>query len=151
MTFVSLKGVSRHSASLGPWKVYADNDVDNSPLDMTTKKRSLHDHQQEAKNEESESEKRRRIANIRFTGKNENYSSRASHTIFEVGIKHSISNEPDSGNASVTVRFEGADISSGIYKLALEGVVEPQRMPRWLTGEYGVTSGIVEDGHFSPS
>ncbi|RMJ26443.1 hypothetical protein PHISP_02715 [Aspergillus sp. HF37] len=47
---------------------------------------------------------------------------------------------------SVSLTFSGADVVSGIRKLSELGVVDPLRMPSWMTGEEGVSVAVVHRG-----
>ena len=46
----------------------------------------------------------------------------------------------------VRVTFHGLHIFAGIRELAELGVVDGEKMPGWMTGEDGVTVGVVKDG-----
>jgi central kinetochore subunit Mis15/CHL4 len=47
---------------------------------------------------------------------------------------------------SIRVVFRGTDVFSGIRKLVERGVVDGERMPGWMTGEGGVSAGVVRGG-----
>ena len=46
----------------------------------------------------------------------------------------------------VSLTFSGSDVIGGIRKLAELGVINPERMPAWLTGEEAVSMAVVRDG-----
>ncbi|MCJ1485676.1 hypothetical protein MMC06_005851 [Schaereria dolodes] len=46
----------------------------------------------------------------------------------------------------VRLTFQGAHIFAGIRKLIEIGVVDGEKMPGWMTGEEGVSIGVVRDG-----
>ena len=46
----------------------------------------------------------------------------------------------------VTIAFQGPHVFAGIRQLVEHGIIDGRRMPGWMTGEEGVTSGRVEDG-----
>ncbi|KKA25608.1 CHL4 family chromosome segregation protein [Rasamsonia emersonii CBS 393.64] len=52
--------------------------------------------------------------------------------------------EPSQPTLSLT--FTGTDVIAGIRKLAEFGVIDPDRMPSWMTGEEGVSSAMVRRG-----
>jgi central kinetochore subunit Mis15/CHL4 len=52
----------------------------------------------------------------------------------------------DRTQPTVSLTFAGSDIVSGIRKLAELGVVEPERMPSWMTGEEAVSVAVVHRG-----
>ncbi|KAJ5081491.1 hypothetical protein NUU61_009755 [Penicillium alfredii] len=47
---------------------------------------------------------------------------------------------------SVSLTFAGSDIIAGFRKLAELGVVDPERMPSWMTGEEAVSVAVVRQG-----
>ncbi|KAJ5446603.1 hypothetical protein N7445_001424 [Penicillium cf. griseofulvum] len=47
---------------------------------------------------------------------------------------------------AVSLTFSGSDIIGGIRKLAELGIVDPERMPSWMTGEEGVSVASVRQG-----
>jgi central kinetochore subunit Mis15/CHL4 len=46
----------------------------------------------------------------------------------------------------ILLKFNGSHVFAGIRKLVEEGVVDGERMPGWLTGEAGVSIGVVREG-----
>ncbi|KAJ6085870.1 hypothetical protein N7486_010151 [Penicillium sp. IBT 16267x] len=46
----------------------------------------------------------------------------------------------------VSLSFAGADVIGGIRKLAELGVIDPERMPSWMTGEEAVSMAVVRGG-----
>ncbi|KAF2809521.1 CHL4-domain-containing protein [Mytilinidion resinicola] len=57
---------------------------------------------------------------------------------------------PGAGSADwrpdVRATFYGSHVFAGIRQLAEKGVVDGERMPGWMTGEAGVSIGVVKDG-----
>lgn len=47
---------------------------------------------------------------------------------------------------SVKLAFNGTHVFAGIRQLVEAGIVDGQRMPGWMTGEEGVTTGVVRNG-----
>ncbi|KAL1965095.1 hypothetical protein VTN77DRAFT_6008 [Rasamsonia byssochlamydoides] len=47
---------------------------------------------------------------------------------------------------TLSLTFTGTDVIAGIRKLAELGVIDPDRMPSWMTGEEGVSSAMVRRG-----
>ena len=47
---------------------------------------------------------------------------------------------------SVKLSFTGSHVFAGIRQLVEAGIVDGQRMPGWMTGEEGVTTGVVRHG-----
>lgn len=68
--------------------------------------------------------------------------------------KPSSSDEHDDGDVddststlpAVSLTFSGSDVIDGIRKLAELGIVDPERMPSWMTGEEGVSVATVRLG-----
>ncbi|PLN78581.1 CHL4-domain-containing protein [Aspergillus taichungensis] len=48
---------------------------------------------------------------------------------------------------AVSLTFSGSDVISGIRKLAEVGIVDPERMPSWMTGEEAVSVALVRGGN----
>lgn len=46
----------------------------------------------------------------------------------------------------VKLVFHGTHVFAGIRLLVEEGVLDGLRLPGWMTGEAGVTGGVVKDG-----
>lgn len=151
-TFATLKGISRHSSASGPWSIYADNLVDASPLRMfqaTNKK------QRRLSATDDVTEKRIRLANTRFTGRadggpnkqqrenGKEYTSRLPISMAEFKITEPF--DEDLTHPSITIRLEGKDVFAGVYQLAVDHSSDIENLPEYLTGEDGVTSGIVRN------
>ncbi|KAF9885334.1 hypothetical protein FE257_013051 [Aspergillus nanangensis] len=47
----------------------------------------------------------------------------------------------------LSLTFAGSDVISGIRKLAELGLVDPERMPSWMTGEEAVSVAVVRGGN----
>ena len=47
---------------------------------------------------------------------------------------------------SIQLTFHGSHIHAGIRKLVLSGAVDGVNMPGWMTGEEGVSFGVVRGG-----
>jgi central kinetochore subunit Mis15/CHL4 len=54
--------------------------------------------------------------------------------------------EPVSTLPAVSLTFTGSDVIAGIRKLAELGIVDPERMPSWMTGEEGLSVATVQQG-----
>jgi central kinetochore subunit Mis15/CHL4 len=48
--------------------------------------------------------------------------------------------------ATISLTFTGSDVIGGIRKLAELGVIDPERMPSWMTGEEAVSMAVVRGG-----
>ncbi|KAL6860350.1 chromosome loss- protein [Amphichorda felina] len=47
---------------------------------------------------------------------------------------------------SLKIAFSGSHVFAGIRQLVEAGIVDGERMPGWMTGEEGVTTGVVRHG-----
>lgn len=54
--------------------------------------------------------------------------------------------EDDAWHPAVRVTFTGTHVFAGIRTLVEAGVVDGERMPGWMTGEEGVSIGVVRNG-----
>ena len=54
--------------------------------------------------------------------------------------------EDDGWRPDVRITFQGPHVFAGIRELVEVGVVDGERMPGWMTGEEGVSIGVVRDG-----
>lgn len=54
--------------------------------------------------------------------------------------------DPSRWTPSVSVAFTGPHVFAGIRQLVEAGIIDGERMPGWMTGEEGVTTGIVRQG-----
>ncbi|KAL4870705.1 hypothetical protein BDV12DRAFT_184315 [Aspergillus spectabilis] len=53
---------------------------------------------------------------------------------------------PTASHPTLSLTLTGKDIISGLRKLAELGIVNPERMPAWMTGEEGVSVVVVRRG-----
>lgn len=53
---------------------------------------------------------------------------------------------PGQWTPTVKISFQGTHVWAGVRQLVEAGVIDGQRMPGWLTGEEGVTTGLVKNG-----
>jgi len=54
--------------------------------------------------------------------------------------------QTDGWRPDVRITFQGQHVFAGIRKLVEEGVVDGEKMPGWMTGEEGVSIGVVKEG-----
>ena len=52
----------------------------------------------------------------------------------------------DGWRPDIRVTFHGSHIFAGIRELAEAGIIDGEKMPGWMTGEEGVSVGVVKDG-----
>ncbi|KAJ5179725.1 hypothetical protein N7492_002935 [Penicillium capsulatum] len=51
-----------------------------------------------------------------------------------------------STSPAVSLAFTGSDVIGGFRKLAELGIIDPERMPSWMTGEEGISTAVVRGG-----
>ncbi|CAM1503953.1 Fc.00g015440.m01.CDS01 [Cosmosporella sp. VM-42] len=54
--------------------------------------------------------------------------------------------KPGQWTPTIKISFSGTHVWAGIRQLVETGVVDGERMPGWMTGEEGVTTGLVRHG-----
>ncbi|KAF4125832.1 central kinetochore subunit Mis15/CHL4 [Geosmithia morbida] len=54
--------------------------------------------------------------------------------------------ESSQWSPAVKLTFNGPHVFAGIRQLIEAGIIDGQRMPGWMTGEEGVTTGVVRNG-----
>lgn len=166
LALLALRGPGRSNAANGAFSIFADAVVEGSPLDPRPSSSvspgeymNGTDQEKEKENKRPNEEvnndktfdppKKRRLAvNARF-GTTGSLSS-APLDRFDVRMLDSPSNKTDDARSetqpAVSLTFSGSDVISGIRKLAELGVVDPERMPSWMTGEEGISVAVVEGG-----
>ncbi|KAG5437779.1 hypothetical protein PCANB_000492 [Pneumocystis canis] len=139
-------GVSRASAALGAWNVYANDEVDESPLD--SKEKTIEN--------KSESSSLFKIVTARF-GQIEGQENALDRLAFRIEaevnselISRAIGTIETTENMpfrpSIWLLFEGNHVLSGLKEMCFQGHADARQMPSWLTGDEGVTEGIIRDG-----
>ena len=110
---------------------------------------SIHDEEERDPNYSSHSKKRKRTIDSRF-GTTGSFSSAP---VDRLDIKMLDSPVPPSSSSSsfihgpaLALTFAGSDVISGIRKLAELGIVDPERMPSWMTGEEAVSVASIRRG-----
>jgi len=111
----------------------------------------LYDHSKPVKqkkraNEDLEDDRRSRIRT------DNKYRSIAPIRYAEFEIQEPLASG-DEEPSHVVVKLVGNDVFAGLHELAVEekaNVVDPETLPGWLTGEEGLSCGVVKNGKFSP-
>lgn len=150
-TMMTLCGASRDSSSLGAWRIYAKGWVDGSPLAPETIV-------EQAPLPTDEKSKREILARSRF-GMKLPTKNVLDATAEDDGddivipalerVEWKIIHEyPDDSGflPSLTMRLEGTNVFHGIYEGIVEGWIDGERIPGWLTGEEGRSEGKIRDG-----
>ncbi|KTW29872.1 hypothetical protein T552_01076 [Pneumocystis carinii B80] len=139
---VKRKGASRHPSALGAWSIYAENEVDTSPIDPQEKVREPIP--------EDVLERQKYIAGVRFgkdLDKIEDALDRLAFRLEEVCMD----DDDDDGKSdmfrpSVTLVFEGGNVLAGLKEMCEKAIANAEQIPSWLTGEDGVTEGVIYNG-----
>jgi central kinetochore subunit Mis15/CHL4 len=171
-TLLALRGPGRSTAANGAFSIFADAALEGSPLDprpsntVAPEEHIASSHLSEKENMgpdstkrksiglESEplspvSKQRRLVVHSRFgTG-----SSLAPAPLDRLDVRlldrpgaEDEDDESISTLPAVSLTFAGSDVVSGIQKLAELGIIDPERMPSWMTGEEGVSVVTVRQG-----
>ncbi|CAG8015950.1 unnamed protein product [Penicillium salamii] len=163
-TLLALRGPGRSTASNGAFSIFADAALEGSPLDprpantvtpeehigIDSVKGGLDRESSKRKLAESValspiSKKRHMAIQSRFgTG-----SSLAPAPLDRLDIRlldRPGGDDDEDALPAVSLTFSGSNVIGGLRKLAELGVVDPERMPSWMTGEEGVSVATVRDG-----
>ncbi|PKX93153.1 CENP-N/CHL4 family protein [Aspergillus novofumigatus IBT 16806] len=166
---LALRGPGRSNAANGAFSIFADAVLEGSPLDprpSDTISPEEHFHQdsdpgkeneiQEDSNTSKETEPTSHIAKKRKLAVHSRFGTSgtlSSAPLDRLDVRlldppNDEDDEPDVDRTQPTVSltFAGSDVISGIRKLAELGVVEPERMPSWMTGEEAVSVAVVHRG-----
>ncbi|KAI9923987.1 hypothetical protein ASPWEDRAFT_102274 [Aspergillus wentii DTO 134E9] len=170
---LSLRGPGRTNAANGAFSIFADAVVEGSPLDprpsntVTPEEyldRPTHTPEQDEKDTNNSrrkqpntdldsdphaSKKRKLAIHSRFGTSGSDLSS-APLDRLDVRLLDSPNasedTNPEQAQPTISLTFAGSDVISGIRKLTELGVVDPERMPSWMTGEEAVSVATVHQG-----
>lgn len=142
----------RQAATVAPEEYLASEDKENTPSDQQDLKRKGNDAY--SGKSASPATKRRKLAVLSRFGTTGTSSSQAMLNRLDIrlldrpGDEEDDDNEENSDDAQYTMSlsFTGNNVIAGFRKLAELGVVDPDRMPSWMTGEEGVSSAIIRRG-----
>jgi len=62
------------------------------------------------------------------------------------GVEHEDEEEDDDWRPDIRITFHGSHVFAGIRTLVEQGIVDGEKMPGWMTGEEGVSIGVIRDG-----
>lgn len=149
---MSLCGASRETSALGAWRVYAKGWVDGSPLapEMMVEEPAA------ATDERSVRETlararfglRPRKGNVLAVNQDEQDEIvLPALERVEWRVTHDYPDDsPPPFAPTMTMRFDGANVFHGVYEGIIDGWIDGDRVPGWLTGEEGRSEGKVLDG-----
>ena len=152
-----LKGASREANVQGPWKIYSKGQADiyNNPLEPETIEKTNKRKQEFDFEEELRTCKRplsdsmlKKLTRLRFHGDIEasdhtDNRVQISYNSFTLKVPYKDSKESELFVPSIKLKLEGTDVFGGMKELALKRVIDIEKMPSWLTGENGVSSGTI--------
>lgn len=148
---LTLCGAGRHSHALGGWTIYADNRVDESPLAPTEGAVSAKmDAARKNMTEEGQAHKKAKVIDARFGYAPKKVITSLDRVEFKIEEEYKDNQTEISCRPSIRLLFEGSDIFEGLRLLTHRGLIEEKRMPAWITGELGVSSGLIRNGKLVP-
>lgn len=71
---------------------------------------------------------------------------RRSTISLELEREDDLENDVSGWRPEIRLTFHGTHVFAGVRALVEEGIVDGKRMPGWMTGEEGVSVGVVKDG-----
>jgi central kinetochore subunit Mis15/CHL4 len=148
----------RQAATVAPEEYLASEDKENAPSDQQDLKRKGNDAY--SRKAASPATKRRKLALLSRFGTSGTSSTQAMLNRLDIRLLDRLGDEDDDvndedsdagddagdGQYIMSLSFTGNDVIAGFRKLAELGVVDPDRMPSWMTGEEGVSSAIIRRG-----
>ncbi|KAG7110467.1 hypothetical protein HYQ44_010857 [Verticillium longisporum] len=171
---LSSKGAGRTNAAAGGWSFYADRKKNESPLDTTLPTPPLSEDSESVSSAAAEQvtaakrkvtydpaeadrlDKKARLlaARARFGDSAKLDDGRGIERVditmedSFLGPENKVPVDEDEASwaPGVKLTFRGSHVFAGMRQLVEAGVINGSRMPGWLTGEEGVTIGVVRDG-----
>lgn len=150
---MTLCGANRESSVLGAWRIYAKGWVDGSPLAPDP----VFEEDSQISDERGS---RETLARARFGMKplkrnllavteddDDDIVTPALERV-EWRIVHEYPEDSTQAafSPSMTMRLEGTNVFHGVFDGIVEGWIDGERIPGWLTGEEGRSEGKVRDG-----
>ncbi|KAK9461756.1 centromere protein Chl4/mis15/CENP-N [Lipomyces oligophaga] len=155
---IYLRNTSRHSTATGGWTSYANNEVDESPLTSAIEIVERKLKKLENETAESREQRREKIVNARFGVsrmrdgteshiglENERALTRVEFLIEQQSRDNTLS---QSFAPKFKVLLEGTHVHEGLRQLAVKEIINHESMPSWITGEVGVSSGVIVNGSY---
>ncbi|KAM5455650.1 chromosome loss-related protein [Microsporum audouinii] len=70
----------------------------------------------------------------------------------QIHLQDPLTLEPDPSPPQnvISLTFSGSDVVAGLRQLAELGMIDPTRMPSWMTGEEGVSTAVIRGGVMVP-
>lgn len=165
-TLLALRGPGRSTASNGAFSIFSDAALEGSPLDPRPSNTVLPDEHigidlSDKENPDRDSTKRKSVEGAALSPVSKQRrltvhsrfgtgSSLAPAPLDRLDIRlldrPGAEDDDDSTLPAVSLTFSGSNVINGVRKLAELGLVDPERMPSWMTGEEGVSVATVRHG-----
>jgi central kinetochore subunit Mis15/CHL4 len=166
------RGQGRTNAAGGGWGLYASDKKNDTPLNnqLPTPPADITDEELASKSDQlmissrgmrkrrrEDEEKtlikrRKTVARARF-GESALPNDGKAIERFDVRIEDPFPSQgqrPRGGDEDwvpdITVTFYGTHVFAGVRELVERGIIDGERMPGWMTGEEGISVGVVKDG-----
>lgn len=131
-------GTSRNDNALGRWSQYGDGKFEVSPLNNVDEHSSM----KGKKIRKDDSFMKSMLKFKGFTEYSNGYVSRAPVPKVSFQLK-----DPND-NITIGFKFHGSDVFGGLHQLCDKNLIDIDKVPGWLSGENGTSSGIIENGDF---
>ncbi|MCJ1226507.1 hypothetical protein MMC12_003159 [Toensbergia leucococca] len=160
---LELRGPGRSNAAIGGWSIYAEGTAEASPLastpiTRTTKSIAPKPHQlptalptkRKLQTPTSPASKRRALFAAARFGTSALLADDKGIERLDIRFEEPFPGGDDDTEAEwrpdVRVSFRGDDVFGGVRELVEAGAVDGERMGGWMTGEEGVSVGVVRGG-----
>ncbi|CAG8149331.1 unnamed protein product [Penicillium salamii] len=162
-TLLALRGPGRSTASNGAFSIFADAALEGSPLDprpSNTVTPEEHIGLDSGKGDSDRESSKRKLAESVALSPISKKRHMAIQSRFGTGsalapapldrldirLLDRPGRDDEDALPAVSLTFSGSNVIGGLRKLAELGVVDPECIPSWMTGEEGVSVATVRDG-----
>lgn len=149
---IERKGPGRTNAAAGGWSIYADTRKTETPLDTTATSSNLQPTNPTEDTSMDKVKARRQIARVRF-GLSAQMNDRKGFERVDIlledpplGPAVNVDDDDHLWNPNIRLVFQGSHVFAGIRQLVEAGIIDGEKMPGWMTGEGGITLGVVRHG-----
>jgi central kinetochore subunit Mis15/CHL4 len=124
---------------------------DEKPIELPDPRKRPQSTVQQGSRSETVDSKRRKLAVARRFGTSGTDNSafvldRLDIRLLDRPAGDSSDNPLNPEQPTLSLTFHGTDVIGGLRRLAETGIIDPTRMPSWMTGEDGVSRGAVRNG-----
>lgn len=129
---------SRNDNALGRWSQYGDGKFEVSPLNNIDAHGSMKGKKIRIDDNEAKSM-------LKFKGSTEYPNGCESQTaVSKVAFQLKDPND----DITIGFKFHGSDVFGGIHQLCNQELIDVDKVPGWLSGENGASSGTIKNGDF---